>query len=242
MTLDDGLPEGPALPDWRPRARPDRVDLTGTWCRLEPLAARHSDDLFTASVAPGAPDRFRYLLEAEPDRAAHEAWLAGAATSSDPMFWAVCDAATGVCGGRQALMRITPEHGVVEIGSIMWGPGVAGTQVATEALYLTARHVFDDLGYRRFEWKCNDRNLPSRRAARRFGFAFEGIFRQAVVIRGVSRDTAWYAMTDQDWLRLRPAYEQWLDQANFDEQGRQRQALQARTQAAPDVAGDLVAL
>jgi len=238
---DTGLPDGPRVPDWRPRPRPTRVDLSGRWCRLEPLAARHSDDLFAASLAPGALDRFRYLFEPVPDRAGHEQWLAAAAGSPDPMFWAVCDATTGVCGGRQALMRITPEHGVVEIGSIMWGPGVAGTRVATEALYLTAGHVFDDLGYRRFEWKCNDRNLPSRRAARRFGFAYEGIFRQAVVVRGVSRDTAWYAMTDQDWRRLRPAYEQWLDPANFDEQGRQRQPLQARTLAAADVGPDIAA-
>ena len=239
---DEGLPQGPRMPGWQGRPRPTRVDLTGTWCRLEPLSTRHSDDLFAASVAPGAADRFRYLLEAVPDRAGHEVWLAGAAASPDPMFWAVCDAVTGACGGRQALMRITPEHGVVEIGSIMWGPGVAGTRVATEALFLTARHVFDDLGYRRFEWKCNDRNLPSRRAARRFGFAFEGIFRQAVVIRGVSRDTAWYAMTDEDWQRLRPAFQAWLDPANFDEHGHQRRPLQARTQAADDVGPDLAAL
>jgi RimJ/RimL family protein N-acetyltransferase len=124
-------------------------------------------------------------------------------------------------------MRITPEHGVIEIGNILWGAPIARTRVATEALYLAAKYVFEDLGYRRFEWKCNDLNAPSKRAARRFGFTFEGVFRQHMWVKGANRDTAWFAMLDREWPRIRAAYERWLDPANFDAAGRQRAALDA---------------
>jgi RimJ/RimL family protein N-acetyltransferase len=199
--------------------------LEGRWCRLEPLDAAHADDLFAACTAPGAPARFRYLFETVPDRPAFDAWLAGAASSQDPLFFAVVDALTGRCEGRQAILRSVPEHGVTEIGSILWGPAITRTRVATQALYLTARHVFDDLGYRRLEWKCHSENEPSRRAAERFGFTFEGIFRQHMVLKGANRDTAWFAVVDQDWPRLRQGYEQWLAPDNFDESGRQRRRL-----------------
>jgi RimJ/RimL family protein N-acetyltransferase len=221
----DDLPEGDPVPGWTTRPMPEPVVLQGFWCRLEPLSARHADELFAAVTAPGAADRTRYLPESVPDRAGFDAWLQQRSSATEPRFWAVLDADTGRCGGRQALLRTVPEHGVTELGHVLWGPGVARTRIATEALYLTACHVFDTLGYRRLEWKCNDRNLPSRRAARRFGFAFEGIFRQHMVIKGVSRDTAWYAMTDGDWARLRPAYQDWLDPANFDPGGTQREPL-----------------
>jgi RimJ/RimL family protein N-acetyltransferase len=122
-------------------------------------------------------------------------------------------------------MRITPEHGVIEVGGILWGPAIARTRVATEALLLHARYAFDTLGYRRFEWKCNVRNEPSMRAARRFGFAFEGIFRQHMVIKGENRDTAWFAMVDADWPRIRSGFERWLAPENFDREGRQKARL-----------------
>jgi RimJ/RimL family protein N-acetyltransferase len=128
-------------------------------------------------------------------------------------------------GGRQALMRITPEHGVIEIGSILWGPGVARTRLATEALHLFARHAFDDLGYRRFEWKCDALNAPSRRAALRFGFSFEGVFRQHMVVKGQNRDTAWYAIVDADWPRINAGMAAWLDPGNFGSDGLQRRSL-----------------
>ena len=160
------------------------------------------------------------------DRAQFDAWLRGAATSADPLYFAVIDSATGRCEGRQALMRITPEHRVIEIGCILWGPAMARTRVATEACFLFARHAFDELGYRRFEWKCDSLNRPSRRAAERMGFSYEGIFRQATVVKGRNRDTAWFAMTDGDWLRLRPCYEAWLSPDNFDTRGRQRRRLE----------------
>lgn len=217
----------PDLSNWSPRARPARAPLQGTWCRLEPLDPRtHRSDLFAASMAPGAEERFRYLFEAPQDRAGFDGWLAEVAWLGDPVYFAVMDRATGRCEGRQAFLRITPEHGVIEIGCILWGPAIARTRVATEAMFLFARHAFDDLGYRRFEWKCNALNEPSKRAALRFGFQYEGTFRSHMVLKGRNRDTAWFAMTDADWPALRRAYEQWLDPANFDDTGRQKARLE----------------
>ncbi len=178
-------------------------------------------------MAPGAEERFRWLFEVPRPRSEFDEWLLRSSASDDPLFLAVVDAATGRAEGRQALMRITPEHGVVEIGHVLWGPRMARTRIATEALFLAARHVFDDLGYRRFEWKCNSRNEPSRRAALRFGFQFEGIFRQHMVQKGENRDTAWFAIIDADWPRLRAGYERWLAPDNFDASGQQRLTLAA---------------
>jgi RimJ/RimL family protein N-acetyltransferase len=216
-----------SLRDWQPRPRPERVVLEGRYCRLEPLdAARHADALFAASTAPGAEERFRFLAEPVPDRAHFDAWMDRCTKSEDPLFHAVVDQATGRCEGRQAYLRITPEHGVIEMGHILWGPAIARSRVATEALALYARHAFDALGYRRFEWKCNALNEPSRRAAQRFGFAYEGTFRQHMVVKGSSRDTAWFGMTDGDWPRVSRAFDLWLDPSNFDADGRQRSRLQ----------------
>jgi RimJ/RimL family protein N-acetyltransferase len=131
-------------------------------------------------------------------------------------------------------MRITPEHGVIEIGHILWGPAIARSRVATEALFLWAAYVFETLGYRRFEWKCNARNEPSIRAARRFGFTYEGTFRQHLVVKGENRDTSWFAMLDGEWPALRDAYARWLDPANFDADGGQRTRLLADRRPAHD--------
>jgi RimJ/RimL family protein N-acetyltransferase len=211
------------LSNWQGVSRPERVVLDGRYARLEPLdPARHGANLLASGRAPGAEDRFRYLFEEPPtDKAAFTAWLEKVAASPDPMFYAVIDKSTGRAEGRQALMRIDPFHGVIEIGNILWGPQIARTRVATEALYLFASHAFDNLGYRRFEWKCNNLNEPSKRAALRFGFAFEGVFRQHMVTKGKNRDTAWFAMIDRDWPALKAGYEKWLDPANFDANGQQ---------------------
>ncbi|WP_307437044.1 GNAT family N-acetyltransferase [Labrys monachus] len=216
-----------SLSEWNGVPRPERVVLEGRYARLEPLdAARHGDDLFASAVEEGAESRFRYLFEAAPaSREAFTAWLEKAASGNDPLFFATIDKRTGRAEGRQALMRIDPVHGVIEIGSILWGPAIARSRVATETLYLFARHVFETLGYRRFEWKCNALNEPSKRAAERFGFTFEGVFRQHMVAKGENRDTAWFAMIDADWPRLKAGYEAWLDPANFDADGRQRSKL-----------------
>ena len=217
------------LNHWRGAPAPQRIAIAGRYARLEPLdPARHRADLLRSAQEPGAEERFRYLFETPPhDEATFRAWIDKASGSADPLFFAVIDQSTGHAEGRQALMRIDPSHGVIEIGNILWGPAIARTRVATEAVFLAARHVFDDLGYRRFEWKCNDRNLPSKRAAERFGFRYEGLFRQHMVVKGENRDTAWFAITDADWPPIRGAYEVWLSPDNFDAEGRQRARLGA---------------
>jgi len=208
-----------------PCPRPGRTVLEGRYARLEPLSLAHAEGLMAASASAAS---FDYLFDVPPRSLEDlEAYLREKSASDDPLGHAVVDRASGRAGGRQSLMRITPEHGVIEIGNILWGPAIARTRVATEALYLAAKHVFEDLGYRRFEWKCNDRNEPSKRAARRFGFAFEGVFRQHMWVKGANRDTAWFSMLDREWPRLREAYERWLDPANFDAEGRQRSRLRA---------------
>ncbi len=215
------------LLDWKGVPRPERVVLDGRYARLEPLdPARHGADLLASARQPGGGDRFRYLFEEPPaDMAAFQPWLDKAAASADPLFFAVIDRATGRAEGRQALMRVEPAHGVVEIGHILWGPAIARSRVATEALYLSAAAVFDTLGYRRFEWKCNSLNEPSKRAAVRFGFTPEGVFRQHMVQKGRNRDTAWFAMTDGDWPRRKAGFEAWLRPENFDAGGQQRSRL-----------------
>ena len=216
------------LSHWSGAPRPQRIALDGRYARLEPLSpARHEADLFASAVAPGADARFAYLFDDVPaDAQAFHGWMTRVGEVDDPLFFAVVDKATGRAEGRQALMRIDPAHGVIEIGHVLWGPAIARTRVATEALYLSAAYVFEALGYRRFEWKCNDRNEPSRRAAQRFGFSFEGIFRQHMVAKGRNRDTAWFAMLDSEWPALKASYQAWLSPDNFDEQGQQRRGLE----------------
>ncbi|RYE86894.1 MAG: N-acetyltransferase [Hyphomicrobiales bacterium] len=210
-----------------PATRPSRIVLDGRYTRLEPLAPHHAADLFAASAVPDAEQRFAWLFEAPPlDAAEMAAWVARVSTQDDPMLFAVIDKATGKAGGRQALMRIVPEHGVIEIGSIYWGPDIARTRLATEALYLFARHIFEDLGYRRFEWKCNDHNAPSKAAARRFGFTYEGLFRQHMIAKGINRDTAWFSMLDGEWPTRKAGLERWLHPANFHPDGNQKTRLQ----------------
>ena len=173
---------------------------------------------------------FDYLFDVPPQgRDDMRAWIAKNAAAEDLVVHAVVDKATGIAGGRQSLMRIVPEHGVIEIGNILWGPAISRTRISTEAFFLVARYVFDELGYRRFEWKCNDRNEPSKAAALRFGFTFEGLFRQHMVIKGENRDTAWFSIIDREWPAIRTAFERWLDSSNFDSAGRQKAKLAART-------------
>ncbi len=216
------------LKNWQPRPRPERKVLEGRYVRLEPLdAVRHGDGLFEASSVSDADGRFRWLPEFAPEkREDFQPWLDKAEASADPLYFAVIDKASGKVAGRQTLMRIEPAHGVIEIGHIYWGPLVARKPAATEAQFLFAQYAFDDLGYRRYEWKCNNNNAPSKRAAERFGFKFEGIFRQNLVVKGENRDTAWYSIIDKEWPDLKKAYEAWLDPSNFDDQGQQKRRLE----------------
>jgi RimJ/RimL family protein N-acetyltransferase len=215
------------LKNWQPRPRPERKVLEGRYVQLEPLdAKKHGDGLYEASTVPDADQRFAWLFENPPrSRAEFDAWLAKVEASQDPVYFAVIDKASGKVAGRQTLMRIDQNHGVIEIGSIYWGPLISRKPAATEAQYLFARHVFDDLGYRRYEWKCHNDNGPSKRAAERFGFTFEGIFRQHMIAKGANRDTAWYSIIDKEWPALKKAYENWLDPSNFDHQGVQERRL-----------------
>jgi RimJ/RimL family protein N-acetyltransferase len=229
-----GRPIGPRVPDATPAPRPGRVVLDGRYCRLEPLDPdRHGEQLWEATQVPNAAALHLYLFEEAPtDRAAFQAWLVDRAASEDPLFFAVIDKRTGRVEGRQTLMRIDPPNRVIEIGSIYWGPAIARSQVATEANFLFARYVFDALGYRRYEWKCHALNAPSRRAALRFGFTFEGHFRRAVVIKGRIRDTAWYSVIADDWPAIRAGTQAWLEPSNFDANGRQQRKLEACIAAA----------
>jgi len=209
-----------------PAKAPSRVVLDGRYTRLEPLAPQHAADLFAAASVPDAAQRFAYLPVEPPESAETvRAWIAGQQGLADPILFAVVDKATGRAGGWQQLMRIEPAHGVVEVGYVYWGPTIARTRLATEALYLHARYIFEDLGNRRFEWKCNNRNEPSKRAAQRVGFTFEGIFRQHMIVKGESRDTAWFSMLDSEWPSRKAGLEAWLDPANFDAEGKQKTKL-----------------
>jgi RimJ/RimL family protein N-acetyltransferase len=209
---------------FEPARRPDRTPLQGAFVRLEPVdPSRHQIGLF---VAAGEPEIWQYLPYGPyADEAALAAKLEQDARSDDPFYYAIIDLRDGRAGGEASYLRITPEHGVIEIGHIWLGLNLQRTREASEAIYLLMRHAFDDLGYRRFEWKCNAANAASRRAAERFGFTFEGIFRQHQIVKGRNRDTAWYAILDHEWPAIRSGFERWLDDANFDDAGRQRRRL-----------------
>jgi len=215
------------LGNWKGCERPRRAAMEGRFVRLEPLsAALHGDDLFAASSVPDAMQRFAWLPDYPPvDRASFQPWLEKAQVSEDPMFFAVIDKKTGRVEGRQTLMRIDAPNGVAEIGNIYWGPAISRTPATTEAFYLFGRHLFDDLGYRRYEWKCNNENGPSKQAALRYGMKAEGLFRQHSVVKGANRDTAWFSMLDGEWPLARQAFEAWLSPDNFDGSGRQKQRL-----------------
>lgn len=222
-----GQPIGPPLNDWSERARPPRTPMLGRYCRLEPLdVERHGADLFDVySEAPDARD-WTYVTRQRPTSLAEfRGELASLAVKPDPLNFAIVDLETARATGTIALMRIDPPHGVIEVGGVIFSPRMQRRPTGTEAIYLLGRRVFDEFGYRRFEWKCDSLNARSIAAARRYGFTFEGIFRQAIVYHGRSRDTAWFSMLDSEWPRARAAFEQWLDPANFDEQGRQRRSL-----------------
>jgi RimJ/RimL family protein N-acetyltransferase len=228
-TNEYGQPIGDPVPGWTPRPRPPVTPMQGRYCRIEPLdPALHGADLFDA-YSQATDGRLWTYLSSEPfkDAAAFDVYLAKAAASTDPMHHAIVDVASGKAIGTAALMRIDPNNGVIEVGHVAYSPLLQRTAHATEAQYLFMKRVFDELGYRRFEWKCDSLNEPSRKAAIRYGFTFEGIFRQAIVYKGRSRDTAWFSMIDREWPALRAGYEAWLSPDNFDAQGRQRRTLAA---------------
>lgn len=203
---------GAPLPDWTPPPWPGPMALDGSYARLEPLMPGHAAALFAANSASDAI--WDYLPYGPfPDEATYRAWVTTMAGKADPLFFAVIDRASGEPGGVMSFLRIMPDLGSIEVGHICLAPRLQRTRAASEAIFLLADWVFRE-GYRRFEWKCDALNRPSRRAAERFGFSYEGVFRQATVVKGRNRDTAWFAMTDGDWQCLRPAWKAWLDPAN----------------------------
>lgn len=231
QTQNPTQPVGFALPGWTPRPRPDGGTLTGRFCRVEPLdASRHGDDLFEAFSADDG--RMWTYMPYGPfaDRADYAAWLAQHAPSRDPLFHAIVDATSGEALGVASYLRIDPANGCIEVGHIALSPRLQRTAAATEAMYLMMRQAFE-LGYRRYEWKCDALNAPSRAAAARLGFSFEGIFRQAVVVKGRNRDTAWFSVIDKEWPTLAAAFEAWLAPDNFDAEGRQKRSLASLRQA-----------
>lgn len=225
-----GQPIGEPVAGWKPPARPPTQPMTGRFCRVEPLdAVQHSGDLFAANAADVQGRNWTYLPYGPFESlAGYTTWVASVAGRDDPQFWAIVDSSTNKAAGVASYLRIDPASGSIEVGHINYSPLLQRRPAATEAMYLMMRTAFT-LGYRRYEWKCDALNAPSRAAARRLGFSYEGIFRQARVSKGRNRDTAWYAAIDREWPALDEAFRQWLAPSNFDEQGNQRVALAALT-------------
>jgi len=226
-----GQAVGFAVEGWMPPPVPPLEPMAGRTCRVEPLdVARHAADLHKANLLGEDGRNWAYLpygpFATFDD---YHAWLKGVAARPDPQFHTIVDLATGAPAGVASYLRIDPEAGSIEVGHIKYAPSLQRTIAATEAMYLMMRRAFA-LGYRRYEWKCNALNAPSRAAAQRLGFSYEGIFRQARVDKGRNRDTAWYAMIDREWPAIDRAFQRWLDPSNFDAQGRQRTSLSALTQ------------
>jgi RimJ/RimL family protein N-acetyltransferase len=228
-TNEFGQPIGDPVEGWQPVPFPGKQPIRGRFAVVEPLdPSRHARLLFAANSLDDGR-MWTYLPYGPfPNLEDYEAWLDGAAAQRDPSFYAILDAASGEAAGVASYLRIEPGAGVIEVGHLAYSPKLQRTPAATEAMYLMMKRVFD-LGYRRYEWKCDSFNLPSRAAAQRLGFSYEGTFRQAVVVKGRNRDTAWFSILDRDWPALRTAFETWLDPANFDEDGHQRASLSALT-------------
>lgn len=226
-----GQPVGDALPDWQPRPWPERVTLEGRLCRLEPLQVRHASALFAAySLSPDT--RSWTWLAREPDNSveAFTHWVESISALQDPIHFAVIDKQTNAPVGSLALMRIDARNGVMEVGSVHFSSLMTRTPLSTEAQWLLMRYTFDTLGYRRYEWKCNSLNEPSRLAAARLGFQYEGRFRQALVAKGHNRDTDWFSVIDKEWPVLDRAFRQWLSADNFTTDGKQLNTLESYRQ------------
>lgn len=222
-----GQPIGAPLPGWQPRPVPPRNAIEGHFCRVEPLDCnRHAADLFAANSADAEGRNWTYLPHGpyaafEPYRAS----LVAALHRERALPHAIIDRKSGRAVGVASYLAIDLQVGTIEVGSINYSPRLQRKPAATEAMCLMMRRVFDELGYRRYEWKCDSLNAPSRAAAQRLGFRYEGLFRQAMVYKGRNRDTAWFSVIDKQWPALRTAFERWLDLSNFDAEGRQRAGL-----------------
>ncbi len=217
---------GAALPDWTAPVSPTEIPTSGRFCRLERLNPKlHGEALYQANQEDITPESWTYLPYG-PFRsyAEYQDWLGEQVKLPDQKFYAIIDLKSGKAVGLAAYLRIAPGAGSIEVGHLKFSPSMQRTPLSTEAMYLMMAHAFQ-LGYRRYEWKCNDHNEPSKRSALRLGFQFEGVFRQAQVVKGHNRDTAWFSVIDQEWPLLKTAFEQWLSPHNFDENGNQVERL-----------------
>ena len=231
-----GQPIGFPVPNWSPRPRPPLRPMEGTYCRVEPInLGRHAADLYDANRKDEDGRIWTYLPYGPWDTfQGYLHWMETNALGADPMFHAIVDRRTDKAVGVAGYMRINPDDGVIEVGHINYSPLLQRTPAGTEAMFLMMRRVFDELGYRRYEWKCDALNAPSRAAAERLGYQFEGVFLQATMYKGRSRDSAWFAIIDKEWPAIKAAFERWLDPSNFSEQDRQRQRLSILTAKARD--------
>ena len=221
-----GQPIGEDVPGWTAAKWPERRVLKGRYCSIEPLSAKdHARALYDAYAKDEAASVWTYMYVGPFENFADfKRLIAAYEVAKDPHYFAILDT-EGAPIGIASLMRIKPDAGSIEVGGIAYAPVLQRTPAATEAMSLLMRYAFEDLGYRRYEWKCDALNAPSRRAAIRLGFQYEGLFRQALVYKGRNRDTAWFAITDQDWPKIKAAHDAWLSPDNFDSEGTQRQSL-----------------
>lgn len=230
---DLGQPVGLPVPDFKPAPRPPRTPMKGRFCRVEPLDPdRHADDLFAANAE--APDaRYWTYLPYGPFEAVAEYrdWIRATCLGDDPLFHAVIDLESGRALGVASYLRIDPANASIEVGHIHFAPPMQRSALSTEAMYLMMARAFDELGYRRYEWKCNDLNDASKRAARRLGFTYEGTFRQMSVAKGRNRDTAWFSILDREWPAQKAAFQTWLSPENFDADGVPKRRLSELTEA-----------
>lgn len=226
-----GQPIGLPVTDWKPASLPPRTPIEGRYCSIEPIdPGRHAEPLFAAISDDADGSSWTYMGYGPfATLAEYQSWMTSTCLGDDPRFYTIIDLASERPAGVASHLRIDPKFGVIEVGHIHYSPRLQRTRVATEAMYLLMRRVFEELGYRRYEWKCDALNEPSRRAATRLGFTYEGTFRQAMMYKGRNRDTAWFAMIDREWPALKAAFEEWLDPSNFDADGRQKRSLQSLT-------------
>jgi len=225
-----GQPIGHDVDGWVSCPRPPQVPLLGTYAHVVPLnAAAHLEDLNAAFATDTTGQMWTYMPNGPfADKDSLATFLKTAEASTDPLFYTIVDALSGRALGFASYLRIEPNAGVIEVGFIAMSPLLQKTRIATEAMYLMMAHIFDDLGYRRYEWKCDNLNGPSKKAARRFGFTYDGMFPQATIYKGRNRDTAWFSVLDKDWEGIKAGYEAWLNPANFDAERMQKTPLVTR--------------
>lgn len=223
-----GQPIGAPLPDWQPCPMPGGNRLQGRFCCLEALDIKqHAAALFAALAEDSEGRGWTYLAYGPfADLAEFSDWLQAECLGADPLFYTIIDLVSGQAVGMTALMRLQPQHGSIEVGHVHFSPRMKQTAIATEAMALLMAYAFDDLGYRRYEWKCDSLNQSSKKAAIRLGFEYEGTFRQAVVYNGRNRDTAWFSILDSEWPQQKVRFRQWLQEDNFTQSGQQIQPLQ----------------